>query len=145
MPVHALDDRVPELPEPERFWIALDAYPVGGVRLRLDAGVWFGAVLRGSDESASVARLATSRPSESPVWDRSAAGFDGWLGAALTNPHPTARNRALPAWASAPGALRSHPGASHPLPLLVVTGSAGDDRVYHGRVGGEPASCSRSR
>src|SRR5947209_2216181 len=46
--IFALDDRSPELPE--RYWIAETAAVIGSVRLKLDASVWFGSVLRGDNE-----------------------------------------------------------------------------------------------
>ncbi|MBZ6075491.1 gamma carbonic anhydrase family protein [Microvirga puerhi] len=50
MPIYSLDERVPELPEPGRYWVAPDAHVIGSVRLGLDVGIWFGAVLRGDNE-----------------------------------------------------------------------------------------------
>jgi carbonic anhydrase/acetyltransferase-like protein (isoleucine patch superfamily) len=50
MPIYALDDHAPSLPEPGRYWIAPDAHVIGRVRLALDVGIWFGAVLRGDNE-----------------------------------------------------------------------------------------------
>ena len=50
MPIYSLDDAAPILPEPGRFWIAPDAHVIGKVRLGLDVGIWFGAVLRGDNE-----------------------------------------------------------------------------------------------
>ena len=50
MPVYALDDVHPILPEAGRFWIAPDAHVIGRVRLGIDVGIWFGAVLRGDNE-----------------------------------------------------------------------------------------------
>jgi carbonic anhydrase/acetyltransferase-like protein (isoleucine patch superfamily) len=50
MPIYALDDIAPELPEAGRYWIAPDAQIIGAVRLGLDVGIWFGAVLRGDNE-----------------------------------------------------------------------------------------------
>ena len=50
MPIYALDDVVPEFPEDGRFWVAPDAVLIGRIRLRRDASVWFGAVLRGDNE-----------------------------------------------------------------------------------------------
>ncbi|MGO4573922.1 gamma carbonic anhydrase family protein [Microvirga sp. 2TAF3] len=50
MPIYSLDERVPVLPEPDRFWIAPDAHVIGSVRLGCDVGIWFGAVLRGDNE-----------------------------------------------------------------------------------------------
>jgi carbonic anhydrase/acetyltransferase-like protein (isoleucine patch superfamily) len=54
MPIYALDDRRPVLPEPGRFWIAPDAHVIGRVRIGVDVGVWFGAVLRGDNEPIEV-------------------------------------------------------------------------------------------
>jgi carbonic anhydrase/acetyltransferase-like protein (isoleucine patch superfamily) len=50
MPVYALDDKSPVLPEPGTFWIAPDAHVIGNVRIGRDVGIWFGAVLRGDNE-----------------------------------------------------------------------------------------------
>jgi carbonic anhydrase/acetyltransferase-like protein (isoleucine patch superfamily) len=50
MPIYSLDEIAPILPEPDRFWIAPDAHVIGRVRLGLDVGIWFGAVLRGDNE-----------------------------------------------------------------------------------------------
>ncbi|MCA0422551.1 MAG: gamma carbonic anhydrase family protein [Proteobacteria bacterium] len=50
MPVHRLDAASPELPPAGDHWIAPDAQVIGKVRLRKDAGIWFGAVLRGDNE-----------------------------------------------------------------------------------------------
>ena len=36
------------------FWIAPDAHVIGRVRLALDVGIWFGAVLRGDNEQIDV-------------------------------------------------------------------------------------------
>ena len=50
MPLYALGDAVPELPDEGRYWIAPDAHVIGRVRLGLDVGIWFGAVARGDNE-----------------------------------------------------------------------------------------------
>ncbi len=50
MPAYSLDGVSPELPAPDAFWIAPDAHVIGKVRLGVDVGVWFGAVLRGDNE-----------------------------------------------------------------------------------------------
>lgn len=50
MPLYALDDFAPVLPEDQRYWIAPDAQVIGRVRLERDASVWFGVVLRGDNE-----------------------------------------------------------------------------------------------
>ncbi len=50
MPIYALGEHAPVLPEPGRFWIAPDANVIGRVTLGEDVGVWFGAVIRGDRE-----------------------------------------------------------------------------------------------
>jgi carbonic anhydrase/acetyltransferase-like protein (isoleucine patch superfamily) len=50
MAVFELDGQAPELPAQGRYWIAENASVVGRVRLKSDASVWFGAVLRGDSE-----------------------------------------------------------------------------------------------
>lgn len=54
MPLYALDDVSPELPDNDEFWIAPDAHVIGRVRLGQDVGIWFGAVLRGDNELIDV-------------------------------------------------------------------------------------------
>ena len=50
MSFYSLDGVAPELPPEGRFFVAPDATLIGRVRLRDDANVWFGAVLRGDNE-----------------------------------------------------------------------------------------------
>lgn len=50
MPLYALDDLRPEVPDAVDHWIAPDAHVIGKVRLGLNVGIWFGAVLRGDNE-----------------------------------------------------------------------------------------------
>ena len=54
MPIYELDRQSPELPGPDRFWVAPDAHVIGRVRLGADVGIWFGAVLRGDGEPLEV-------------------------------------------------------------------------------------------
>ncbi len=56
MPIYALDGVRPTLPADGRFWIAPNATLIGDVRLAEDAGVWFGAVLRGDNEPIVIGR-----------------------------------------------------------------------------------------
>lgn len=49
MPLYSLDGITPILPDASRFWVAPDAHVIGQVRLGLDVGIWFGAVLRGDN------------------------------------------------------------------------------------------------
>ena len=50
MAIYDLDGQVPELPPDHRYWIAETASVIGRVRLKRDASVWFGSVLRGDNE-----------------------------------------------------------------------------------------------
>ncbi|MFL6797335.1 MAG: gamma carbonic anhydrase family protein [Xanthobacteraceae bacterium] len=50
MAVYELDGERPQLPQDGRYWIAETASVIGRVRLKQDASVWFGAVLRGDNE-----------------------------------------------------------------------------------------------
>jgi len=54
MPVYRLGTHRPILPEVGEYWIAPDAHVIGQVTLGRDVGVWFGAVLRGDNESITV-------------------------------------------------------------------------------------------
>ena len=54
MPLYSLGDLAPMLPEQGRFWIAPDAHVMGDVRLGVDVGIWFGAVLRGDNERIDI-------------------------------------------------------------------------------------------
>jgi carbonic anhydrase/acetyltransferase-like protein (isoleucine patch superfamily) len=50
MAIFELDGQAPELPGEGRYWIAESASVIGRVRLKSEASVWFGAVLRGDNE-----------------------------------------------------------------------------------------------
>lgn len=50
MPLYALDGQAPETPAAGQWWLAPDAHVIGRVRLAVDVGIWFGAVLRGDNE-----------------------------------------------------------------------------------------------
>jgi carbonic anhydrase/acetyltransferase-like protein (isoleucine patch superfamily) len=50
MPIYELDGQAPDLPPEGRFFVADTAVLIGRVRLKLDASVWFGSVLRGDNE-----------------------------------------------------------------------------------------------
>jgi carbonic anhydrase/acetyltransferase-like protein (isoleucine patch superfamily) len=50
MPLYALDGTAPETPPDGAWWLAPDAHLIGRVRIGVDVGVWFGAVLRGDNE-----------------------------------------------------------------------------------------------
>jgi carbonic anhydrase/acetyltransferase-like protein (isoleucine patch superfamily) len=48
--IYELDGHRPELPGEGQYWIAPNATVIGKVRLKTDASIWFGAVLRGDNE-----------------------------------------------------------------------------------------------
>jgi carbonic anhydrase/acetyltransferase-like protein (isoleucine patch superfamily) len=50
MPIYELDGVRPEFPGEGEYWVAETATLIGRVRLKRDASVWFGAVLRGDNE-----------------------------------------------------------------------------------------------
>lgn len=50
MAIWKLDGIRPEFPEDGSHWVAPSAELIGRVRLKRDANVWFGAVLRGDNE-----------------------------------------------------------------------------------------------
>lgn len=54
MPVYALENITPDLPNKSSYWIAPDAHVIGRVKLGIDVGIWFGAVLRGDNELIEV-------------------------------------------------------------------------------------------
>jgi carbonic anhydrase/acetyltransferase-like protein (isoleucine patch superfamily) len=50
MPVYALDGIAPELPPDGDYWIAPTAVVIGKVRLKKNASIWWGTVIRGDNE-----------------------------------------------------------------------------------------------
>ena len=50
MPIYELDGQGPEFPGEGNYWVAENATLIGRVRLKHEASVWFGAVLRGDNE-----------------------------------------------------------------------------------------------
>jgi len=50
MPIYELDGVKPEFPGEGQYWIAETAVVIGKVRLKADASVWYGSVLRGDNE-----------------------------------------------------------------------------------------------
>jgi carbonic anhydrase/acetyltransferase-like protein (isoleucine patch superfamily) len=54
MPLYSLDGVSPQVDDAERVWVAPDARVIGRVRLGVDVGVWFGAVLRGDNEAIKI-------------------------------------------------------------------------------------------
>jgi len=54
MPIYALDGRTPSFPETDDYWVAPTATLIGDIVLKAAASVWFGAVLRGDNETITV-------------------------------------------------------------------------------------------
>jgi carbonic anhydrase/acetyltransferase-like protein (isoleucine patch superfamily) len=50
MPIYEFDGQAPEFPGADEYYVADTAVLIGRVRLRREASVWFGAVLRGDNE-----------------------------------------------------------------------------------------------
>jgi carbonic anhydrase/acetyltransferase-like protein (isoleucine patch superfamily) len=50
MPIYELDGQKPEFPADGQYWLAETAVLIGRVRLKSEASVWWGAVLRGDNE-----------------------------------------------------------------------------------------------
>jgi carbonic anhydrase/acetyltransferase-like protein (isoleucine patch superfamily) len=50
MPIYSLDGVSPELPARGGYWIAPNAVLIGKVRLKKNASIWWGTVIRGDNE-----------------------------------------------------------------------------------------------
>lgn len=50
MAIYELDGQTPELPAKDKYFIADTAVVIGRVRLKENASIWFGSVLRGDNE-----------------------------------------------------------------------------------------------
>jgi len=50
MPIYELNGYAPEFPGEGEYWIAETATLIGRVRLKAQASIWFGSVLRGDNE-----------------------------------------------------------------------------------------------
>jgi aromatic ring-opening dioxygenase catalytic subunit (LigB family) len=60
--------------------------------------------------------------------------FDDWLNETLMNTSPQARTQRLMEWKQAPAAREAHPHEDHLLPLMVVVGTAENEKaetIYH--------------
>lgn len=63
MPIYELDGQAPELPVDRRYFIAETAVVIGRVRLKTDASIWFGSVLRGDNEWIEVGEASNVQES----------------------------------------------------------------------------------
>ncbi|MGA1802806.1 gamma carbonic anhydrase family protein [Rhizobium sp. HT1-10] len=84
MPIYALGDLTPRLPEPGRFWLAPDATIIGDVELGEDVGIWFNAVLRGDNAPVVVGRGSNIQEGAMLHTD---AGFPATIGEGCTIGH----------------------------------------------------------
>lgn len=58
MPLYSIDGIAPELPPEGEYYIAPNAVLIGRVRLKKNASIWFGAVLRGDNDWITVGENA---------------------------------------------------------------------------------------
>jgi len=84
MAVYELDGQSPDLPESGRYFIADTAAVIGKVRLRENANIWFGAVLRGDNEWIEVGEGSNVQDSSTCHTDE---GFPLTIGANCTIGH----------------------------------------------------------
>lgn len=56
MPIYALGDVTPNMPESGSCWIAPGAQVIGNVSMAEDVSIWFNAVLRGDNEPIVIGR-----------------------------------------------------------------------------------------
>jgi len=54
MPIYALDGTTPRFEDEGSNWIAPDAVLIGAIDIGRNAGFWFGAVLRGDNETITI-------------------------------------------------------------------------------------------
>ncbi len=54
--IYSLDDKTPSFPKSGDFWVAPDANVIGDVVLGEGASVWFGATLRGDNETITIGK-----------------------------------------------------------------------------------------
>ena len=54
MPLYEIDGMSPQFDDRDSNWIAPDAVLIGDVRIGRNAGIWFGAVIRGDNEPITI-------------------------------------------------------------------------------------------
>ncbi|MGV1752856.1 gamma carbonic anhydrase family protein [Agrobacterium sp. CG674] len=84
MPIYRLGERIPQLPAPDRYWVAPDANVIGSVTLGENVGIWFGATLRGDNEPITVGRGSNIQEGTMVHAD---AGFPATIGEDCTIGH----------------------------------------------------------
>jgi carbonic anhydrase/acetyltransferase-like protein (isoleucine patch superfamily) len=98
MPIYELDGQAPELSADGRYWIAETAVVIGRVRVKQDASIWFGSVLRGDNEWIELGERSNIQESCTLHTDM---GFPMVIGADCTIGH----NVVLHGCTIAPGSL----------------------------------------
>src|SRR5437868_7391546 len=98
MAIYELDGQAPDLPSDKRYWIAETAVLIGRVRLKQDASVWWGSVLRGDNEWIEIGERTNIQESCTLHTDM---GFPMTIGADCTIGH----NVVLHGCTIAPGSL----------------------------------------
>jgi carbonic anhydrase/acetyltransferase-like protein (isoleucine patch superfamily) len=66
MAVYELDGQAPEFPGEGQYYVADSAVVIGRVRLKKQASIWYGAVLRGDNEWIEIGRLSAHRRLQQP-------------------------------------------------------------------------------
>lgn len=84
MAIYELDGQAPDLPADGNYFIADNATVVGAVRLRANASVWFGAVLRGDNEWIEIGENSNVQDNSTCHTDR---GFPLTIGTGCTIGH----------------------------------------------------------
>src|SRR3977135_3239615 len=84
MAIYELDGQAPELPTDGNYFIADTATVIGKVRLRAQASVWFGAVLRGDNEWIEIGEGSNVQDNSTCHTDR---GFPLTIGTDCTVGH----------------------------------------------------------
>lgn len=84
MALYALGNAEPVLPPKGSYWIAPDASVIGKVILEKDAGIWFGAVLRGDNEPITI---GTGSNVQDGVMIHTDMGFPATIGSNCTIGH----------------------------------------------------------
>lgn len=54
MALYRLGEHAPRIADESRIWIAPGAHVIGRVRIGLDVGIWFGAVIRGDNDPIEI-------------------------------------------------------------------------------------------
>ena len=82
MPIYALDDYKPDLPE--HYWVAPNAQVIGRVKLEPDVNIWFGAVLRADND---VIHIGAGTNVQDGVMIHADPGFPVFVGAGVSVGH----------------------------------------------------------